>query len=41
LGRKIVYIPLGSLSPVKLKCLRILHILHGHDKREIAREYIW
>jgi len=41
LGKKIVYIPLGSLSPVKLKVLRVLHILHGHDKREIARDYIW
>ncbi len=41
MGKKIVHIPLGSLSPVKLKGLRILHILHGHDKREIARDYIW
>lgn len=40
-GRKIVYIPLGSLSPHKLKQLRILHILSGKDKREIAKEYIW
>ncbi|WP_306535654.1 hypothetical protein [Geobacter sp.] len=41
MGKKIVYIPLGSLSPVKLKGLRVLHILHGHDKRATAREYIW
>lgn len=41
MGKKIVYIPLGSLSPVKLKKLRVLHILHGHDKREIARDYVW
>jgi hypothetical protein len=41
LDRKIVYIPLGSLSPHKLKQLRILHILSGKDKREIAKEYIW
>ncbi|MDD2271778.1 MAG: hypothetical protein PHP95_01215 [Desulfuromonadaceae bacterium] len=40
-GRKIIYIPLGSLSPHKLKQLRILHILSGKDKREIAKEYIW
>lgn len=39
--RKIVYIPLGSLSPHKLKQMRILHILSGKDKREIAKEYIW
>lgn len=41
LDRKIVYIPLGSLSPHKLKQLRILHILAGHDKRAVAKEYIW
>ena len=41
MDRKIIYIPLGSLSPQKLKQLRILHILSGKDKREIARDYIW
>jgi hypothetical protein len=41
LDRKIVYIPLGSLSPHKLKQLRILHILSGKDKRDIAKDYIW
>ncbi|MDD2365868.1 MAG: hypothetical protein PHN84_06855 [Desulfuromonadaceae bacterium] len=39
--RKIVYIPIGSLSPQKLKQLRILHILSGRDKRAIAKDYIW
>ncbi|NVN89119.1 MAG: hypothetical protein HXX11_00830 [Desulfuromonadales bacterium] len=39
--RKIVFIPLGSLSPLKLKQIRILHILAGKDKRAIARDYIW
>jgi len=41
LDRKIVYIPLGSLSPLKLKQMRILHILSGKDKREIAKDFIW
>ncbi|ACM19430.1 hypothetical protein Geob_1070 [Geotalea daltonii FRC-32] len=41
LGKKIVYIPLGSLSPVKLKRLRIFHVLYGHDKRGTARDYVW
>ena len=41
LDRKIIYIPLGSLSPHKLKQLRILHILSGKDKRDIARDYVW
>lgn len=40
-GRKIVHIPLGSLSPLKLKQIRVMHILSGKDKRDIAREYIW
>ena len=40
-GRKIIYIPIGSLSPLKLKQLRVLHILSGKDKRDIARDYIW
>ena len=41
LDRRIVYIPLGSLSPLKLKQMRVLHILAGKEKRDIARDYIW
>jgi hypothetical protein len=41
LGKKIVYLPIGSLSPVRLKRLRVFHVLYGNDKREIARDYIW
>lgn len=41
MGRKIVHIPLGSLSPLKLKKLRVFHMLFGHDKRAIAKDYIW
>jgi hypothetical protein len=41
MGKKIVYMPIGSLSPVKLKSIRIMHILYGHDKREIAKDYVW
>lgn len=41
LGKQIVYLPLGSLSPPKLKRLRVFHVLHGHGKREIAADYIW
>jgi hypothetical protein len=40
-GKKIVYIPLGSLSPMKLKKLRVFHMLFGHDKRDFAKDYIW
>ncbi|MBA3721257.1 MAG: hypothetical protein H0W88_02530 [Parachlamydiaceae bacterium] len=39
-GKKIVYIPIGQLSPVTLNKLRNFHVLDGHDKREIADEYI-
>jgi hypothetical protein len=41
LDRRIVYLPLGSLSPLTLKKLRIFHILYGRDKRDVAKDYIW
>jgi hypothetical protein len=40
-GRKIVYIPIGQLSPITLKKIRVLHILDGYDKRSTAKDYIW
>ena len=40
-GRTIIYIPIGQLSPVTMKKLRVVHVLDGYDKREIAKEYIW
>ena len=40
-GRTIVYIPIGQLSPVTLKKIRIVHVLDGYDKRDVAKEYIW
>lgn len=40
-NRKLVHIPLGSLSPRVLRKLRVVHILAGHDKREIADRYVW
>jgi hypothetical protein len=40
-GRTVVYIPIGQLSPVTLKKLRVVHVLDGHDKRDNAKEYIW
>ena len=41
LGKKIIYIPIGQLSPISLKKIRVVHILDGHDKRPIAKDYIW
>jgi len=40
-NRKIVYIPLGQLSPAKLKKIRVLHVLDGYERREQAKDYIW
>jgi hypothetical protein len=40
-GRRVLYIPIGQLSPVTLKKLRVVHILDGHDKREVAKDYVW
>ena len=40
-GKQIVYIPLGQLSPLKLKEIRTFHVLAGKDKRDIAEDYVW
>jgi hypothetical protein len=40
-GRTIVYIPIGQLSPVAMKKIRVVHVLDGYDKRETAKEFIW
>jgi hypothetical protein len=40
-GRTVVYIPIGQLSPVTMKKLRVVHVLDGYDKRENAKDYIW
>jgi len=40
-GRTIVYIPIGQLSPVSVKKIRVVHVLDGYEKREIAKDYLW
>ena len=40
-GKKVVYLPIGQLSPVTLNKLRVFHVLDGKDKREIAGDYIY
>jgi hypothetical protein len=40
-GKRIVHIPLGSVSPVTIRRIRVVHILAGRDKREIAKNYVW
>jgi len=39
-NRKIVYIPLGQLSPAKLKKVRVVHVLDSYERRDQARQYI-
>ena len=40
-GRTIVYVPIGQLSPVTMKKIRVVHVLDGYDKRDSAKEFIW
>ena len=40
LGKKILYLPLGTLSPVTLKKIRQFHVLDGHGVRRYARQYL-
>ncbi|PYV45687.1 MAG: hypothetical protein DMG06_01490 [Acidobacteria bacterium] len=41
LGRKIIYIPIGQLSPISLKKIRVVHVLDSHERRAIAKDYLW
>jgi len=41
MNRKIVYVPLGQLSPAKLKKIRVVHVLDSYARRENAKQYIW
>jgi hypothetical protein len=40
-GRNIMYIPIGQLSPQKLKRIRAVHVLDSHERRRDAKDYIW
>lgn len=40
-NRKIIYVPLGQLSPAKLKRIRAVHVLDSHARRPYAKDYIW
>jgi len=41
LDRKILHLPIGTLSPATLRKIRVMHVLSGHDKRAIAKDYLW
>lgn len=40
MGRQVVYVPIGQLSPQKLKKIRVVHILDGHHRRRDAKDFI-
>jgi hypothetical protein len=40
MNKKIIYLPLGSFSPQMLKKLRTVHVLCGHEKRDIMNDYV-
>ncbi len=40
MGKKIIYIPIGSLSQSTLARIRYFHVLDGHPVREYAHRYI-
>ena len=41
LNRNILYIPIGALSPTKMKRIRVVHVLDSYDRRKDAKEFIW
>lgn len=41
LGKRIVYVPIGSLSPVTLKRLRRFHVLANRSVRSYAKDFIF
>ncbi len=41
LRRQILYIPIGQLSPARLKKLRVVHVLDSYEKRSLAKDFIW
>jgi hypothetical protein len=40
LGKSIIYLPIGTFSPVTLKKIRQFHVLDGHPVRKWAHSYI-
>jgi len=39
-GKKVVYLPLGSFSPLLLRRIRTFHVLEGHHVRSYAHRFI-
>ena len=40
LGKKIIYLPIGTFSPITLKKIKQFHVLDGHPVRKYARQFI-
>jgi hypothetical protein len=40
LGKQIIYLPIGTFSPVTLRKIRQFHVLDGHPVRKYAHHYI-
>jgi hypothetical protein len=34
-------VPIGQLSPAKLKRIRVVHVLDSYARRDVAKDYIW
>jgi hypothetical protein len=39
-GQKVVYVPIGQLSPIMLKKVRVFHVLDGRRVRAYAKDFI-
>jgi hypothetical protein len=39
-GKNIIYLPIGTFSPITLKKIRQFHVLEGHHIRKYAHDYI-
>ena len=40
IGRRILYVPISQMDSTKVKRLRVVYVLDGHDKRDIAKDFI-
>ena len=40
MGKQVMYLPIGQLSPITLRELRIFHVLDGREVRGYAKEFI-
>ena len=41
MGKKVIYLPIGQLSPKSIQQIRVFHVLDGMPIRAWARHYVW